>query len=464
MIDKMKRQTIITLHQKGLSCRHISRLLKISRNTVKKVIAEGVEPPIVERDNDTDDLIPLVKAIYDRVDGNLVRVKEILKSDYDKEIAYSTLTRFVRTVDIRKAPERYGEYFFEPGEEMQHDTSPHKVKIGGKVVKAQCASLIFAFSRKLFFQYYPRFTRFEAKAFLLAALEYMGGSSKRCVIDNTSVILASGSGPDAIFSPEMVNFGRMFGFTFFAHAIDHSNRKARIENPFNFIERNFLAGREFNDWDDLNHQSGEWCTTYANQKVKRVLGKNPETVFIQEKPYLQPLPAALPPVYEHCSRIVDSQGYVNVDTNRYTVPERLVGKTVDVYKYLQEISVNYRHEEVARHKRAIGKTNARVKCEGHHTQKNRQFAQHKTDQTESALVGQCEALDAYIAEFKKRVRGRGIRPLTRLLQLKQMYPQDAFIAAITRAHAYGLYDLTRLEELILKYVAGDFFNLSTDEE
>jgi hypothetical protein len=118
---------------------------------------------------------------------------------------------------MRKAKERYGEYFFEPGEEMQHDTSPHRIKIGDKIVKAQCASLLFAFSRKLFFQYYARFTRFEAKAFLLAALEYMDGSCKRCVIDNTSVILASGS--DAIFSPEMVNFARMFGFTFFAHAI-----------------------------------------------------------------------------------------------------------------------------------------------------------------------------------------------------------------------------------------------------
>ena len=219
MIDKMKRQTIVTLHQLGKSCRHISRLLSISRNTVNKILREGAEPlPPKRHHHQKDDLTPLIEAIYTRVNGNVVRVQEILKAEHDQDIAYSTLTRLVREIHLRKAPVRFGEYFYEPGIEMQHDTSPHKVNLDGKIVKAQCASLVFGFSRMLFFQYYSRFTRFEAKAFLLAALTYMGGSCQRCVIDNTSVILASGSGADAIFTPECVNFGRLFGFTFFAHA------------------------------------------------------------------------------------------------------------------------------------------------------------------------------------------------------------------------------------------------------
>ena len=460
----MMRQTIITLHQSGKSYRHISRLLKVSRNTVKKVLAEGIDQPLQEHDNVSDELIPMVKAIFDRVDGNVVRVQEILKAEYDKEIAYSTLTRMARIANLRKAPERFGEYIFEPGLEMQHDTSPHRIILCEKKVKAQCASLIFGFSRKLFFQYYPRFTRFEAKVFLSEALQYMGGSCKRCIIDNTSVILASGSGSDAIFAPEMVNLGRMFGFTFFAHAIGHSNRKGKIERPFYFIERNFLAGRNFENWDDINQQSIEWCTTYANQKIKRALGKNPETAFIQEKSYLQPLPEILPLIYEHGSRTVDSQGYVNIDNNRYTVPERLIDQQVDVYKYLKEIRIHYKHEEVAHHVRIIDQINQKQKCEGHHIKKYAQLNLHKIEQTEKALLGKNDMLDAYIAEFKKHIRGRGIRPLTQLLHLQRTYPNDAFIAAVTRAHTYGLYDLARLEELILKHIAGDFFNLSLGEE
>lgn len=464
MIDKMKRQTTITLHQLGKSCRHISKLLSISRNTVKKILSEGSEPYKQERNNQVNDLTPIIQTIFERVNGNVVRVQEILKTDHNQDIAYSTLTRMTREINLRKAPERFGEYVYEPGIEMQHDTSPHKVKLGEKIVKAQCASLIFGFSRKLFFQYYPRFTRFEAKAFLLAALKYMGGSCKRCVIDNTSVILATGSGADAIFTPELVNFGRIFGFTFFAHAIRHSNRKGKIERPFHFIENNFLAGREFEDWNDLNRQSVDWCTTYANQKIKRALGKSPDTAFIQENPYLQPLPNILPPVYEHCSRTVDSQGYVHIDHNRYSVPERLVDKHVDVYKYINEIIVNYKHEEVARHPREINQSDQKIKAEGHHIQKTRYMSQHKANETERSLLGQNEVLDAYIAEFKTRIRGRGLRYLNQLLHLKRTYPRDAFIAAIERAYMYGLYDLNRLEDLILKHIAGNFFNLCEGKE
>lgn len=460
----MTRQTIITLHQAGKSCRHISKLLSISRNTIKKILNEGVEPPKQEHNPKTNDLIPIIKVLFERVNGNVVRVQEMLKADYDQDIAYSTLTRMARSMDLREPPKRYGEYLYEPGVEMQHDTSPHKVKLGEKLIKAQCAALIFGFSRKIFFQYYPRFTRFEAKSFLLAALKYMGGSCRRCVVDNTSVILASGSGADAIFTPELVNFGKIFGFTFFAHAVGHSNRKGKIERPFHFIENNFLAGREFKDWNDLNQQSVDWCTTYANQKVKQVLGKSPDAAFIQEKPYLQPLPKILPPVYEHYSRTVDSQGYVHIDHNRYSVPERLIDKDVDVYKYINEIVINYKQEEVAKHSREINQTNQRIKAQGHHIQKIRHMSRHIMNETNQALLGQNEVLDAYIAEFKTHVRGSGLKSLNQLLYLKKTYPAEAFISAIERAYTYGLYDLNRLEDLILKYIAGKVFNLSSDKE
>jgi hypothetical protein len=58
------------------------------------------------------------------------------------------------------------------------------VSIVGKTVKAQCASMVLARCRLLFFPYYPRFTRFEAKLFLFAVLEYFDGVPQMCIIDN----------------------------------------------------------------------------------------------------------------------------------------------------------------------------------------------------------------------------------------------------------------------------------------
>ena len=67
----------------------------------------------------------------------------------------------MRLAELRAGPKRSGEYHFAPGQEMQHDTSPHRLEVAGKPLVAQCAGLTLAYSRRLFVQYYPRFTRFE---------------------------------------------------------------------------------------------------------------------------------------------------------------------------------------------------------------------------------------------------------------------------------------------------------------
>jgi len=108
------------------------------------------------------------------------------------------------------------------------------------------------------------FTRFEAKAFLSAALPFFDGAARRCVIDNTSVIVAGGRGANALIAPEMEAFGERFGFAFMAHAINHSDRKGRIERPFTYVENHFLAGRTFTDWTDLNARARAWCPQVAN--------------------------------------------------------------------------------------------------------------------------------------------------------------------------------------------------------
>jgi hypothetical protein len=461
MINKEIRQTIICLNNKGKSSREISEMLKVSRNTVRKILRQGAELPQREFDNQNIHIIPILCELFSRCLGNGVRIHEVLKAEYNVNIPYSTLTRLIKNANLRKPAKRFGEYIFEPGVEMQHDTSPHDILIGDKKVRAQCASLVLGYSRMLFAQYYPCFTRFEAKTFLKSALLFMHGSCKRCVIDNTSVIIVSGSGADAIFSPEMNTFARMFGFEFFAHAVNNPNRKGKIERPFSYIEKNFLAGRTFQSWDDLNLQLLHWCS-YSNQKEKRILGMSPERAYLQEKPYLILLPEIMPPIYEHCQRLVESSGFVNLDTNKYSAPEELIGKNLDVYKYPEEVRLFYKHKEIAIHRRLIGKRYERSCIPEHHIKHQKEKINKLANETEDALRKYHEILDQYISELKKHVRGRGCRAMNKLLYFKRTYPYDAFIKAVKRAHCYKLYDLNRLEELIIKSVAGDYFNLNED--
>ncbi len=407
-------------------------------------------------------MLARLRTAFERVGGNVVRVHEVLAED-GHEVAYSTLTRWAREAGLRSPPRRAGEYAFAPGEEMQHDTSPHRLTFSqaGKPVTAQCAGLVLAYSRRLFIQYYPRFTRFEAKAFLLEAARFMEGVCPRCIIDNTSVLLAAGAGADAVMAPEMAAFARTLGFGFQAHRVGNPDRKGRIERPFAYVEGNFLAGRRFADYDDLNRQALAWCNEVANAKPKAALGMSAEAAWRIEQPHLQPLPEVLPPVYDLLDRVVDLHGYVSVDTNRYSVPQRWVGRPLAVYKLPAEIRICHKATEVAVHRRLIGQRDARSTLAGHHAVPARQGRGPSAEQT--ALAGDHPSLARYAEGLRRRSSGWGRRALARLLDMKRTYPGAPFIAAVEQALHYGMFDLGRLEALVLERVAGDFFALERND-
>jgi hypothetical protein len=49
-----------------------------------------------------------------------------------------------------------------------------------------------------------------------------------------------------------------------------------------------------------------------------------------------------------------------------------------------------------------------------------------------------------------------------LRPLERAYPAEPFLAAVAQALQYGLFDLARLEPLILERVVEDFFALGED--
>ena len=448
------RISVRTLQAQGRSLREISRLLRLSRNTVRRILRKpdtavapsGAAPPIA-----------ILEDAFARAGGNVARVQQLLAHERDLEVPYSTLTRWIREAGLRHPPRRAGEYHFAPGEEMQHDTSPHRLMLAGKPITVQCAALVLAFSRRLFVQYYPRFTRFEAKHFLLEAARFMDGACRRCVIDNTCVMVAAGAGDDAIIAPEMHAFARTLGFDFRAHRIHHPDRKGRIERPFSYVEGNFLPARSFTDFADLNCQALAWCHDVANCKPKRALGMSAEAAYLIEKPHLQPLPAVLPPVYEVLERVVDLHAYVSVDTNRYSVPERFVGQSVTVYKHPAHIRILRRDTEIAVHPRLVAQRDARHTLAEHHPTPTR--ADRAVALEQQLLRGDHAVLARYSAALKQHARGRGLRALRRLIEMKRTYPAQPFLTAIEEALQFGLFDLARLETLVLRRVAGDFFDL-----
>jgi hypothetical protein len=470
MLDQETRAVILRLKKEGQGILPIARVLKISPNTVRKVLEEGhLEVPDFARTSSAEAHRERIETLIASCEGNLVRVQEELEAD-GVSMAYSTLTRFCREQALlRKPKQRSGQYHFVPGEEMQHDTSPHRVKVGGKKVLLQCASVVLCFSRMLFAQVYPTFNRFYCKVFLTEAIKtFFRGAAKWCMVDNTNVVIASGTGKNANPAPEMKAFGERFGFDFVAHAVGDADRSARVERPFHYIEHNFYPGRTFTDIADLNRQLADWCARKSHRFMNKLQAR-PIELYQIERSHLKALPIYIPEVFALHSRIVDVEGNIQLHTNRYSVPDELLSRTVTVRETIDQVRVYYKHKPVAEHKRVPEGSRAMVVDKTHRTPGRRPSKKGAIVlEEEKTLRAAADALDKLVGLIRKDGRGRPLGRIKKLYRFYIDYPTDALVKAVERAIEYGLTDLDRIEKMTLKNIAGDYFRLDTlnseDEE
>lgn len=460
MLSKRHRMTILELNGQGMKIRQIARALRISRQAVRKVIrSNSSEVPSILRSERAEPHRQRLLELYASCNGNLVRVHEELIAE-GAELSYQALTGFCRRHGIGHIEKRpAGQYSFEPGEEMQHDTSPHQVMLGGKRRNVQTASAVLCYSRMLFFQFFPRFQRFDCKAFLTDALRYFDGVTQRVMIDNTHVVVLRGTGREMIPVPEMDAFAGRFGFRFVAHEVGDSNRSGRVERPFHFIERNFLAGRAFADWDDLNRQARAWCDR-VNGTYKKHIHAVPRELFAVERPRLKPLPAWIPDVYRLHQRLVDVEGYVALHTNRYSVPASWIGRRVEVRETREKIEIQLDARSLVVHRRLAEAERQRVTLAEHRPPRGQGIKRSDPHPEERAIVEAAPEIVDYVEGLKARSRKLVVLALRQLLRMVREYPREALVASVEEAFRYGLYDLDRLERMILRRIARDYFLLN----
>jgi hypothetical protein len=387
-----------------------------------------------------------------------VRVHEELQAG-GAALSYPALTAFCRRHGIGyQPPVAAGQYEFAPGVELQHDTSPHALELAGKKRKVQTASAVLCYSRMLFFQCYPTFQRFDGKVFLTDALRYMGGATARVMIDNTHVVVLRGSGREMVPVPEMAAFSARFGFEFVAHAIGNANRSGRVERPFSFIEGNFLAGRTFSSWEDLNQRAREWCDK-INSTYKKHIRAVPRELFAVERLYLKPLPAWIPEVYRLHQRLVDIEGYVVLHTNRYSTPLDWIGRQVEVRETKDKIEIQLDARRLVTHRRIAEAEHQRVMLAAHRPPRGQRAPRPDPHPEESAILTAVPELGEYVAALKQRSRKIITLALRQLLRFVREYPREPLLGAVQEAARYGLYDLDRLERMILRRVTREYFLL-----
>jgi transposase len=344
MIEPEKRKAIFLLHEEGVGVRKIARQLRVSRNTVRSIIAaEGAMPASVRQDRIQIDR-ELLERLYKECNGFVQRVHERLVEEEQIEVKYATLTRMLRQLGISgKNKARCDRVPDVPGAEMQHDTSPYTIVLGDQRVKVIASLMYLRYSKRRYLKFYRRFNRFAMKCFFHEALSHWGYAAPVCVIDNTNLARLRGTGKNAVMVPEMAAFSRPYGFEFLCHEKGHSNRKAGEERSFWTVETNFLPGRNFTSLEDLNEQALHWSTVRIYHRPASKTGLISAQAFEHERGFLVELPLHLPAPYCAHDRGTDQYGYAAFEGNFYWVPGE--GRDdVSVLEYSDRLKIYQKRE------------------------------------------------------------------------------------------------------------------------
>ena len=465
MIDPEKRRAILDLKEKnkGWGTRRIARAVGVSRVKVDQILKEGPEPPPTsERPRKLDQYLEQIRELYTSCDRSLVRVAEELEKAIGKAVPYATLTSFCRHHGLGQPlsdDEPAGKYEFPPGVESQHDTSPMWLVVGKTERQYNAASLKLGFSKNRYLRFYRRFRRLECRDFLVRGWTFFGGVTVRSVIDNTSVVVAYGTGKSAVMATEMVTFADDYGFRFMAHEKGDANRSAKVERDFDFIQRNFPKGRTFADDADLNRQAEAWCRK-KNAGFHKKSGIWLARLFQEEKAHLKGLPVYRPlPCLWHHDRRVDAQGFVCLDSNRYSAPNSHLGRMLTLKETMDTITLMDGNREVCVHPRIPDGERSESRLPGHGRDPSRRRSQSRPEPTpgESWLVERSPVLSTYVAGLRRRVGRRFSHQLRKLYDLCHEYQIAEVEPVVARAIAYDLFDVTRLEGILLQEYGARLF-------
>jgi hypothetical protein len=159
---------------------------------------------------------------------------------------------------------------------------------------------------------------------------------------------------------------------------------------------------------------------------------------------------------------VDIEGYVALHTNRYSVPVDWIGRRVEVRETRDKIEIQLDARRLVTHRRIAEAEHQRVMLAEHRPPRGQGSRRPDPHPEEQTIVAAAPELAGYVAGLKQRSRKIVTLALRQLLRLVREYPREPLLAAVREAARYGLYDLDRLERMILRRVARDYFLLNED--
>lgn len=353
---------MLRLYQLGWGTRRIAQELGCSKNTVKHYLRQGGWAPAraPRRQGVLAGLEEWLAGSFRQHRGNADVVRQELKRVQGLEVSLRTVERAVRPLRQELQAQARATVRFEtpPGRQLQIDFGTTGIVIGDRLLRARLFVATLGYSRRNFVTVFTH----ERQSAWLEGLErtfhHFGGVPEEVLLDNPRALVTyhSPHSREVVFNDRFLAFTRYWGFRPWACAPYRARTKGKDESGVKYVKRNAIAGRTFPHWAGLEAHLSAWMREIADVRVHGSTGEVPLERFMgAEAAALQPL-AGRPPFdpLRELTRRVQADACIELDTDRYSVPWRLIGEAVTVQASEAQVCVLHAGAEVARHPRGQG--------------------------------------------------------------------------------------------------------------
>ncbi|MDR2458000.1 MAG: IS21 family transposase [Clostridiales Family XIII bacterium] len=360
------------LFGEGVSQRGISRKLKISRKTVKKYCEGETYPGKIEVDKirtkkATDEKRLVVSGIIykETVDGSgKQRASASAMWERNKDqipnIKKASFLAYCKKLGFNKKFKSFIPLTFKPGEVTQVDWVQVTVNIAGEKVKLPVLAVVSSFSYRIHASIMPNMKLESMCAGLVDAFRSFGGTTSTFFFDNCKSCVYKNSGKFAVLQPRFEKFAGHYRFKPVFMNAGKGNEKGKVENLCKIIEKRILPNLPtFNSLSEAQDCITSRVNVYNNKHKLRYEKLSIAEKFEEEKKFLIDLPKSHFDTFFTKSVLVNSKLLFEFETNRYSVPEPYVNKTITLRVFPYYIECWYNGIMIAKHERLVTKNGIR---------------------------------------------------------------------------------------------------------